>query len=87
MENSDLITVAASIAVIVWSLVMNTLYNAEQHRENEKLAIEARTAVVAAVGGVSSRLRGGIMQQQQHVSVGRTGSSSAVIRHVYPSQS
>lgn len=53
MENEDLLTIAASIAVIVWSVVMNTLYNAEQHRE--KMASEGRA--------VASRLRGNVLQQ------------------------
>lgn len=37
-----MLTIAASIAVIVWSVVMNTLYDAEQHRE--KLASEREAA-------------------------------------------
>ncbi|KAI5367532.1 hypothetical protein Slin15195_G026620 [Septoria linicola] len=53
MENEDLLTIAASIAVIVWSVVMNTLYNAEQHRE--KMASEGRA--------VGSRLRANVLQQ------------------------
>ncbi|KAF2216539.1 hypothetical protein CERZMDRAFT_93832 [Cercospora zeae-maydis SCOH1-5] len=42
MENGDMLTIAASIALIVWSLVMNTLYDAEQHRE--KMAAEGEAA-------------------------------------------
>lgn len=37
-----MLTIAASIAVIVWSVVMNTLYDAEQHRE--KMASEGKAA-------------------------------------------
>lgn len=50
MENSDLLTVAASIAVIIWSVVMNTLYDAEQHREKKMMMIsKGRRTVHVAV--------------------------------------
>ena len=52
MENSDLLTVAASIAVIIYSVVVNTLYDAEQH---EKMAMKGRA--------VGSRLRVNMLQQ------------------------
>ena len=38
-----MLTIAASIAVIVWSVVMNTLYDAEQHRE-KMASDEGKTA-------------------------------------------